>query len=58
MIAKSTANWREIGDESTPVFATATDIAIAEKLRHELERRYFGSPDVQAAPPLCAVDVH
>lgn len=28
--------------EPTPTFATEAEIALAEKLRHQLEERYFG----------------
>ena len=48
----------DIGNEPTPMFATATDIAIAEALRHQLEERYFGSPDPHASLPAHSDEVH
>ena len=48
----------DIGNEPTPMFATATDIAIAEALRLQLEARYFGSPDPQAPLPAHSDEVH
>ena len=49
---------QEIGNEPAPIYATATDIAIAEALRHRLEQRYFGSPDPHVALPVHSDEVH
>ena len=32
------------GVEPAPAFASDAEIALAEQLRHELEKRYLGSP--------------
>jgi hypothetical protein len=39
----------DAGLEPAPSFATDADIALAQRLRRQLEERYFGS---SAAPPV------
>ena len=38
----------EIGVEPAPRFATDEEIALAAKLRRQLEERYFGSSDTHS----------
>ena len=38
----------EIGVEPAPRFATDEEIALAEKLRRQLQERYFGSSDTHS----------
>ncbi len=38
----------EIGVEPAPSFATDAEIALAEKLRRQLEERYFGTSDTHS----------
>ena len=41
-----------LDDEPSPQFATAADIALADALRRQLERRYFGEGrDNPPVPP-------
>ena len=38
----------DTGGEPAPRFATDAEIALAEKLRRQLEERYFGSSDTHS----------
>lgn len=45
---------QQIGFESAPDFASDAEIAFAERLRRELEKRYFGrsaTPTLVLVPP-------
>ncbi|MBK9116654.1 MAG: hypothetical protein IPM22_13785 [Betaproteobacteria bacterium] len=43
-------------NEPAPQFATAADFALADVLRRQLERRYFGAGGGPAAPPAANED--
>ena len=44
--------------EPAPMYATDADYALAEKLRHQLEERYFGASAAQSLMPARSGEVH
>jgi len=45
MMHKSQFGDRDTIVETTPLYASDAEIALAQRLRHQLEERYFGSPE-------------
>lgn len=45
MMHKSQFRDRDTIVEPAPLYASEADIALAQQLRHQLEERYFGSPE-------------
>jgi hypothetical protein len=45
MMHKSQFRDRDAIIEPAPLYASDADIELAQQLRHQLEQRYFGSPE-------------
>lgn len=58
VMLKTELHSDETSTEPAPSFATDAEIALAQKLRSQLEERYFGSSDPHLPPPTPPDQVH
>jgi len=57
-MVKNDLRNRDDSIEPAPQYASDADIALAQKLRHQLEQRYFGSSAEYAGPEPRPNEVH
>ena len=57
-MVKIELHYYDTGVEPAPRFATDAEIALAEKLRHQLEERYFGSSGAHSPSQPRSDEIH